>query len=63
MDITMCNDKKCKLKNSCLRFTAKPSVLQPYFSISPYDKVNKICEMYYTTNTERIVDTLNKIFK
>lgn len=59
----MCNDKKCKLKNSCLRFTANPSILQSYFAVSPYDKVNKICEMYMTENTERIIDTLNKIFK
>ncbi len=35
-DITKCNDKKCKLKQECYRFTAKDNEFrQSYFIKSP----------------------------
>lgn len=35
-DITMCDDKKCHLKNKCYRFMATPSEYrQSYFAETP----------------------------
>jgi hypothetical protein len=47
-DITMCEGKDCPLKESCYRYTAKPSGLgQSYFRTSPYSYFSKKCEVYW----------------
>lgn len=35
MDITICMDKECPVRETCYRFKAKPSEYQSYFSESP----------------------------
>lgn len=45
-DITMCDDKKCKRKDTCYRFTAKPSThWQSYFWETP--RKDDKCNMYW----------------
>jgi len=52
-DITKCEDKDCPLKESCYRFTAKPSEYrQSYFVETPYNKETKECD-YYWDNKDR----------
>lgn len=44
---TKCNDKKCKLKEKCYRFTAKDNkIMQFYFFISPRESKSSH-ECYY----------------
>ena len=44
-DITMCEGKDCPLKETCYRYTAKPSEFrQSYFINSPYDKEKGECD-------------------
>ena len=42
-DITMCNDKKCKVRKTCYRFMAEPSEMQSYFS----PRKSKECKHYW----------------
>jgi hypothetical protein len=35
-DISMCTGKGCPMKDSCYRFTAKPSYRQAYLSVPPF---------------------------
>lgn len=44
-DITMCNGKGCDKKESCYRFTAKPSKYQSQFVEPPIQ--NGECEEYW----------------
>ena len=46
-DITMCKGYRCPLKDTCIRYTSKPSKWQSYFLKSPYEK--KKCEQWLTT--------------
>jgi hypothetical protein len=48
-DITMCQDSKCPFKRECYRFTAEPSILQSYFSVSPLDVKKGKCD-YFSHN-------------
>lgn len=34
-DITLCTDQQCPLRQSCMRFVAKPDKYQSYFMGSP----------------------------
>jgi len=43
-DITMCTNKKCKLRKTCYRFMAKPDRWQSYAEFKP---VRGKCEYYY----------------
>ena len=43
-DITMCNGEGCEAKETCYRYTAKPSKYQSYFAEAPI--VNQGCEYY-----------------
>ena len=43
-DITMCNGEGCEAKETCYRYTAKPSKYQSYFAETPI--VNEECEYY-----------------
>jgi len=42
MDISMCTNKKCPLKDTCLRFKAIPSFLQAYSDF----KFDSGCDYY-----------------
>ncbi len=46
-DISMCEGKDCNLRETCYRFTAKPSEYQSYFT--PTLIKNNGCE-YYINN-------------
>lgn len=55
----MCQDKDCPLKESCYRYTAKPSEWQSWFSESPRD--GDKCEMYWGSESEYIYSYLKDI--
>ena len=60
-DIEMCRGTNCPQKESCYRFTAKPSDYQWYF-IEPPIKDGK-CDMYWGENAEIIWIQLKDIVK
>ena len=60
-DITMCPGTGCPYKETCYRYTAKPSDWQSYFSIPPI-KDGK-CDMYWGENAEAIFNQLKDIVK
>jgi hypothetical protein len=61
-DITMCMGTNCPYKESCYRFTAKPSEYwQSYFSVPPI-KDDK-CDMYWGDLSEAIWGQLQDIVK
>ena len=47
-DITKCKGEGCVAKFTCYRFTAKPSMRQPYFMESPIKDGG--CEYYLNHN-------------
>ena len=59
MDITMCPGTDCPYKETCYRYTAKPSDWQSYFSVPPI-KDGK-CDMYWGDNAEAIFNQLKNI--
>jgi hypothetical protein len=60
-DITMCQGTNCPEKETCYRYTAKPSEYQSYF-IEPPIKDDK-CEMYWGKTAESIYNQLKEILK
>ena len=58
-DICMCVGTNCPHKESCHRFTAKPSEYQSYF-MEPPIKDGK-CEMYWGNISEGIWNQLKEI--
>jgi hypothetical protein len=58
-DISMCPGTNCPQKETCYRYTAKPSDWQSYFSVPPI-KDGK-CEYYWGDNSERIFNQLKDI--
>ena len=60
-DITMCPGTNCPHKESCYRFTAKPSDYQAYF-IEPPIKFGK-CYAYWGVNAQSVWDQLQEIVK
>ena len=53
-DITMWKDNDCKLKDTCYRYTAKPSDYQYYFVESPKGEDGE-CRYYWEHIIEEIV--------
>lgn len=47
-DITKCKGEGCEAKETCYRYTAKPSKYQSYFVQTPI--VNQGCEYYINEN-------------
>ncbi len=61
-DITMCPGTDCPYKESCYRYTAKPSeYYQSYFMKPPFK--DDECEMYWGDNAEMIFKQLKDITK
>ena len=58
-DIAKCLGTDCPYKETCYRFTAKPSDWQSYFSVPPI-KDGK-CDMYWGENAEAIFNQLKDI--
>lgn len=54
MDITKCSCQECPIKNSCLRFTAKPSMQQSYFTEHPCEWHDDwfYCEYFWNNKPE-----------
>ena len=61
MDITMCVGTDCPHKETCYRYTAKPSDYQSYF-IDPPVKDGK-CEMYWGKTAESVWKQINEIIE
>ena len=49
-DFTLCKPQRCKLKNSCQRYTAKASEMQIYFDKEPSNADGTECPMYFKKN-------------
>jgi len=60
-DITMCMGTNCPHKETCHRYTAKPSEYQSYFTDAPI-KDGK-CEMYWGPNAQSVYNQLKEILK
>ena len=60
-DITMCQGTNCPHKETCHRYTAKPSDYQSYFMEAPV-KDGK-CEMYWGANAESVWKQINEIIE
>jgi hypothetical protein len=60
-DITMCLGTNCPHKETCYRFTAKPSDYQSYFMTPPI-KEGK-CDMYWGKDQINIWNQLKEIVK
>jgi hypothetical protein len=60
-DITLCVGTDCPYKETCYRYTSKPSDWQSYFSEPPI-KDGK-CDMYWGDNAEAIFNQLKDIVK
>ena len=60
-DITMCPGTNCPHKETCYRYTAKPSDYQSYFTEAPV-KDGK-CEMYWGANAESVWNQINEIIE
>lgn len=54
MDITKCNSENCPIKNSCKRFTSKPSLMQSYFIDEPCEWYDDwfYCEVFWDIKPE-----------
>lgn len=61
-DITMCKGTNCPYKETCFRFTAKPSEYMQSYFVEPPIKDGK-CEMYWGDLAEVIFNQLNDIVK
>ena len=61
-DITMCLGTKCPYKESCYRFTAKPSEYMQSYFMKPPIKDGK-CEMYWGDNAQSVWSQLKEIVK
>lgn len=48
-DITKCEELKCKLKETCYRYTSKPSYHQAY---STFYEEGKDCDYYWPNDEE-----------
>lgn len=47
-DITMCEGKKCPLREKCYRYKANSNELgQSYFMDEPYNKKKKECKYFW----------------
>jgi len=60
-DITMCPGTNCLYKETCYRYTAKPSDYQSYFIEPPFKDDD--CKMYWGDNAEMIFKQLKDITK
>lgn len=59
-DIVMCTGEGCPAKESCYRFTTKPSeFMQSYFVKPPYEDGK--CTLYWGENAESIWNQLKNI--
>jgi hypothetical protein len=61
-DITMCLGTNCPYKESCYRFTAKPSEYMQSYFMKPPIKDGK-CDMYWGDLSESIWGQLQEIVK
>ena len=60
VDISMCGNKECKLKDTCYRYLAKPDeYAQTYGLFCPSDDSH--CEFYWEANDEGTIALYNKI--
>lgn len=55
-DICMCEGNGCMQKESCYRYTAKPSEYQSYFVVPPYKCSLGECEYYWYRGKEKSTD-------
>ena len=55
-DITMCNNKKCPVKETCYRYLAAPSQYQSYFIINTEEK----CDEYWKCTSKEQREKLDK---
>lgn len=59
VDICMCKNEKCVLKDSCYRYLAKAGLWQAYFVV---DKPVQTCDEYWEVKDKEQVDRLNIVW-
>ena len=57
-DISMCDGKHCKDKDTCYRYTAHPSTYQSYLLLDNKNKDKDTCE-YYWNNKYKGIKRIN----
>lgn len=57
VDISMCDRKDCKRKETCYRYLAFPGRLQSYLMLGDYDISN--CEYYWRCRNARELREMN----
>lgn len=62
MDITMCMGGNCPLKETCVRYLAKPSEYQSFFMELPFQKIDDkvTCTFYYEKDLDSDTKPLEK---
>jgi hypothetical protein len=60
-DITMCPGTNCPHKETCYRYTAKPSEYQSYFTEAPVK--DEKCDMYWGANAKSVWKQINEIIE
>ena len=61
VDISMCDRRDCKKKNTCFRYLAFPSEYQTYLIIDTPDTDN--CEYYWRCRNAKELKLMNKLNK
>jgi hypothetical protein len=59
-DITMCQNKECRLNKTCYRFLALPSEVQSYAGFE-YNKINNRCEYFWDVTLKEMEKCRRKI--
>ena len=62
VDITMCTNEKCLLKDKCFRYLATPDpYYQAYYILDNDDDDGSNCKLYFECKDKKTLDELNYI--
>ena len=61
-DICKCNNKNCKIRNSCYRFLADDSDYQAYFIVDKVVDNENDCNEYWKVTNDKEIERLNKLW-
>lgn len=60
VDIAMCDNDKCLVKDTCFRYRATPSQYQTYFIVAKEEKDATTCSEYWEVTSEENLEKLNR---
>lgn len=61
VDISMCNRRDCKDKQTCFRYLAFPDEYQSYIILDIQDPSKDNCEMYWRCRNAKELAQMNKL--